>query len=200
MRTMLLLPVLALAVLPRAAAADEPAPRLTARTASLTVKVVHPVAARQAMVAAARDAGGFAVLVTDQQLRLKVPPARLDEVLPQLASHGIVLEKSLGRADLTESIAQKEARLKSREEILQRLRRFLDDSNVAATLQIEKNMTTLVSELEQLKGQLRVERERAAWAVIDVAFRFARRDRVIYVRSPFEWLNTVDLQRFVTEF
>ena len=61
-------------------------------------------------------------------------------------------------------------------------------------------MANMVAEMEQLAGRLRVERERARYAVVDVAFQFRERQRIVYVRSPFEWLNTVDLGQFDARF
>ena len=75
--------------------------------------------------------------------------------------------------------AQLAGRFRSKQEILQRLRGFIDDSNVQATLQIEKSMLRLVSELENVKGRLRVQRERAAQApVASLAIRRNRRQPV----------------------
>ncbi len=175
-------------------------PRQTALTAQVLLKVVHPAEVRQTLIQAAQRFGGFPVLVTDHQLTLKVPPERLSEALEQTVAQGLVLQKTLQRQDLTETVAQLEARLRSKRDILKRLRKFFDDSNVAATLQIERNMTQLVQELEQVKGQLRVERERARSAVLDITFEFQERGRIVYVHSPFEWLNSVDLQRFLGEY
>lgn len=186
-----------------AAAADAPPPagdRATALTAQVVLKVVHPDQARKEVLAAMEKLGGFPVLVSETELRLKVPPDQVGAALDALAQHGLVVEKTLAREDLTQSIAQLEARQRSKQDIFRRLRRFIDDSDVAATLQIERQMTALVTEVEQVAGQLRVERDRARWAVVTVAFQFRERDRIVYVSSPFQWLNTVDLDRFLREF
>lgn len=177
-----------------------PAARRTALTARLVLKVVHPDEVRQTVLKEVAAAGGFPVLVTERALTLKAPPDRLDDVLRGLATHGVVLEKTLARADLTQSIAQLEARLRSKFEILGRLRQLIDDSDVAATLNIERNMSALVQEMEAIKGSLRVETERARWAVVDLAFDFRERERLVYVHSPFDWLNTVDVGRFNADF
>jgi len=161
---------------------------------------VHPVQARAALLAEAAQAGGFPTLVSDPQVRLKVPPQKLADVLAKVGADGIVLDKTIERVDLTEEIAQLEAHARSKLDILERLRRFFDDSNVQATLEIERNMTSLVAELESVKGRLRVARERAQWAVVEVSFQFQERDRITYVRSPFAWLNGVDLDRFLQEY
>jgi hypothetical protein len=61
-------------------------------------------------------------------------------------------------------------------------------------------MTQLVSEIENIRGELRVQYDRAEYAEVSVDFEFRERDKVLYVESPFEWLNTVDLGRFIEEF
>jgi hypothetical protein len=214
-KTLTLAAALACAVLlggapPVAAAADHAgagaggaateAARHTALTAHVVLKVVHPEQARRELLAEVEKLGGFAVLVSDTELRVKVPPAHIGDTLDAVTRRGLVVEKSLAREDLTQSIAQLEGRLRSKQDIFVRLRRFIDDSDVAATLQIERQMTALVSEVEQVGGQLRVERERTRWALVTVAFQFRERDRIVYVRSPFQWLNSVDLNRFLGEF
>lgn len=181
------------------AAAEEPR-RQTAETATMVLKIVHPTEVREALIAAAKTLGGFPTLVTNDTLHLKVPPEGLPDLLTTIADAGLVLDKSQARADLTARIAQLEGQLRSKAEILARLRTLIADSNVAATLKIEQSMTALVNELEQVKGQLRVELERVRYAVVQVSFSFQERDRMVYVRSPFRWLNGVDLDRFVQEF
>jgi len=174
--------------------------RKTALVSTMVLKVINPNETRAALEEEVAKLGGFPVLITDGSLTIKVPPEKLSEILQLISDKGLVLEKSIERQDLTEAIAQLEGRLKSKRAILARLRGFFDDSNVQATLRIEQTMTDLVTEIEQVKGELRVLGERSRWAVVDVAFQFKQRDRIVYVHSPFEWLNTVNLDRFLEDF
>ena len=174
--------------------------RATALVSRLVLKVIDPAEVRAGLSDAARELGGFPVLITNDSLTVKVPPEQLDAMLEAIGGEGRVLEKTLEREDLTEEIAQLQGRLKSKRAILVKLRSFFDDSNVAATLRIEQTMTDLVQEIEQVKGRLRVLGERSRFAVIEISFRFKQRDRIIYVHSPFEWLNSVNLDRFLEEF
>lgn len=187
---------------PRAATEDptQRAARPTAVTARMVTKVIHPDDARKAILEALEAKGGYPLFVSDERLRLKVPPGAVDELIDAVAAEGYVLEKGLDREDLAEGIAQIEGKLRSKLDIFARLRTFLSEADAPTTLKIEKTMATLVQEIEALKGQLRVLRDRASWAVLDVSFRFERRDRPGRVSSPFPWLNTVDLDRFLGEF
>ncbi len=179
---------------------DKPAARATAITARLTLKVVHPDKVRAELIALVRAKKGFPTLMTDHALHVKLPPEHVAELLRVASTKGTVLAKSMTRKDRTETIAQLEGRVRSKMGILGRLRGFIDDSNVAATLQIERSMTQLVNELESTRGKLRVERERARFASVAISFNYQRRGRISYVHSPFSWLNTVDINRFLREF
>ncbi len=180
---------------------DEPLDsRRTALVSRMLLKVINPVDARTVISEEAAKIGGFPILVTDSEIYLKVPPRKMSAMLEVAAKEGLVVEKSLDRKDLTQEISQLEGQLKSKRKILAKLRGFFDDSNVQATLRIEQTMTDLVTEIERVKGQLRVARDRAQWAVIEISFEFRQRDRIIYVNSPFEWLNTVNLDHFLEEF
>ncbi len=174
--------------------------RLTAITATMVLKVVHPEDVRKAAIEKVQSLHGHASLVTNTELYLRVPPEHLNAVLESLLASGTALDKSLQRVDRTEYIAQLEAKLKSKREIFQRLRTFIDDSNVQATLKIERSMTALVAELEALKGDLEVERAGVELATLQINFQFHQQDRIAYVKSPFDWLNSVDLARFLAEF
>jgi hypothetical protein len=174
--------------------------RQSAIAATLVLKVSSPTETVAELRQYVATLGGFPSLITNTALVLKLPPEHLSAALTRIGKAGLVMEKSLTREDLSLEIAKLEGQLESKRAILAELRRFFDTSDVAATLAIEKNMTALVVELESVKGKLRVLRERAQWVVLHVRFQFKPRDRITRVASPFEWLNTVDLDRFLTEF
>jgi hypothetical protein len=174
--------------------------RQSAIAVTLVLKVSSPTDTVVELRQYVATIGGFPSLITNSALVLKIPPEHLSAALARLGKAGLVMQKSLTREDLSLEIAKLEGQLESKRAILAELRRFFDTSDVAATLAIEKNMTELVVELESVKGRLRVLRERAQWVVLNVRFQFKPRDKITRVASPFEWLNTVDLERFLTEF
>jgi hypothetical protein len=183
-----------------AAHAAENEPRRAALRARAVLKVIHPDTARKNLLELAKKIGGFPQLVTDQQLVLKVPPEKLSSFLEEAAKEGLLLDREINREDLTHKLSQLEASLRSKTDTYTKLQSFLGETNVQATLQIEQQLINLVAELEQVKGQLRFESERAQWAVADLSFQFRARERLSNVSSPFGWLNTVDLERFLAEF
>ncbi|MCU0664580.1 MAG: DUF4349 domain-containing protein [Myxococcota bacterium] len=193
----------ATAAMGRASAAEEPAvaqSRVAGVQASLVLKVVHPDEVRTTLVQKTKELGGYPSFLGDDSLTLLVPHAALPELSLLAAKSGTLLERRLSSEDITDAIAQGEAQVKSKTEMLERLHALLADAPVDGTLRVEERLSQLVIELEQVKGSLRLLRHRARYAMLNVAFRLPQRDRIAYVRSPFEWLNSVDLDRFLEEF
>jgi hypothetical protein len=174
--------------------------RRTALRATLVLKVTNPTKARQAILAIVKAAAGHPSLITDHRLHVRIPPQRLGQLMTDLTKQGFVMDKQLSRQDLTEEIARVRGRLRNKSKILSQLRGFLDDSGVSATLQIERTMTRLVREIEQQKGALRVALDRSAMADVRIAFQFRNPTQLRYVRSPFAWIDSVDVQRFLRGF
>ncbi len=174
--------------------------RLNSLAASMVLKVVHVEDVRKKIIEDAQKAGGFKVLVTDTQLLIKIPPRKLSEMMDAIGTQGLVMKKTIERKDLTQEIAQLQGALRSKQEMFTRLEKLIDQSDLASTLNIEKTMGELVGEIEQTKGILTVKKDQARWAVINISFQFRARQEIVYVSSPFDWLNSVDLTRFVEEF
>lgn len=188
----------------RAEAIAKPQPKMAERdvqvTASVVVKVIHPAEVRKVLIEHAKAEGGWPLLVTNQELHLAVPLAALATVVDQVAASGIVLQKTLQRVDRTDEIVQLRARLKSKREILARLRGLLDDADTNSTLRVEATMNQLVGEVEQLQGDLNVAAASVQSARVMVSFQYHQRQRITYVNSPFQWLNRLDINRFLADF
>ncbi|MBN2714759.1 MAG: DUF4349 domain-containing protein [Deltaproteobacteria bacterium] len=179
---------------------DEIDARLESIKTTMVLKVINPDDARNAIKKMAAEMGGYATHLNDSSITLKIPPAKMADALVDFARQGIVVEKTIVRQDLTLEIAQLEGKLSSQKEILTKLREFFDDSDFAATLDIERSMSGLVREIESVKGRLRFLKEQSQWAVVQIFFKFRERERVLYVASPFDWLNSANLNAFLEEF
>jgi hypothetical protein len=174
--------------------------RMTALTSSLVLKVINANDARADLKASLKPLGGYPAMVTDDAIVFRLPHARLQEALDIIASQGMMLEKSIEREDLTLQIHTLEGQLKTRHDVLARLRTFFDGADFRSTLEIETNMLQLVQEIEHYKGQLRWMTDRTRFATIRISFSFENRDRIVYTRSPFDWLNSVSLGTVTEDF
>lgn len=194
------------AAVPAAAPADaapaRPAEsaRLVEETVTLTVKVLHPAEVTAKAIAAAQEAGGWPTRVTPGQLILVVPPEAAAELVAMLEKSGILLDKQIGREDHTQELTQLEASLKTKREMLGRLRQLFGESAVDATLRIEQSMNRLVDEIERQQARWQGLQARVQRTKLDVRFHYRPKQELRNLRSPFAWIEATDLPAFLARF
>lgn len=173
---------------------EEVAPRPTRVVAGLTLRVDDRDVASASAVATAEAAGGWFSRFSTDAVTLRVPIAQVDPVVQALRGLGDLVERSYQADDYTAQIVDLESRLAARKKVLDKYMAVLDMASPKAIVSVEREITQLVSQIEGLEGQLRLLRDRAAFAEISVSFRY--RERQGPVRdgsSSFGWLNSLNV-------
>lgn len=166
----------------------------TAVSASLVVKVGKPDEATDALVAAADELGGWFQSRTRDQVALRVPVAQVEALLERAEALGKVTDRATAREDLTLATVDARSKLEVREEVLDRYYEVLETADPSSVVGVERQIVSAIEQIERLQGRIRVLEDRAAYARVDVAFRF--RDRRAPTRdgsSNFPWLNTLNV-------
>ncbi len=178
--------------------APEPVPAATRVTASVVVAVTKREEAADHLVEAASGAGGWFQARTPTSVSLRVPVDEVDALLDDAAAEGKVVDRSVSRQDVGRQIAEVRGRLEAREEVLERYYEVLETAGPRSVVAVESQIVGAISEIEMLKGRLRLLEDQAAYGRVDVAFEF--RDRSAPARdgsSSFRWLNTLNVQDVV---
>lgn len=135
----------------------------------------HTAAALRTWVAAA---GGR--VVSDQvngaaqswhaALKLRLPPAQVDPLVAWLDKQGNITSKQIQATDVSRTLFDQGIALANDKATLERLRKLLDAGGLKMEdiLAVEKEMTRVRGEIEQLEGNQRFLRDRVAQATIDV--------------------------------
>lgn len=191
------------APVPPAQKTDAPAegPAVTAQSASLVLKVGVPEEAADALVAKAEALGGWFQTRTTTTVGFRIPDAQTDAFLAYAATLGVVADRSFNAQDLTGELTDQKSRLAARESVLDKYYEVLAGANPKAVVSVERQITELVAEIEQLRGRIRYLQHQGDYARVDVSFQF--RDRSAPVRdgsSSFQWLNTLNLADLVDDF
>lgn len=174
------------------AAASEEGPH-TAITASLVVHVGEPVEVAHALIARARELGGWFQSHTGERVSLRIPVAHTEALLEHAATLGKVVDRSIQRQDVGQRIAELEGRLQAREEVLERYYEVLEEAGPTSVVAVERQIVDAIRQIEALKGQIRVLQDQAAHARFDVAFQYRdRRAPVGGNRTSFDWLGSLD--------
>lgn len=169
----------------------------SAVTVSIVVAVPEQTAAAESIITDARARGGWFALRRPQQLITRVPIADVDAHVRAAVGEGRLLERRIERRDLSRSIAETQGRLTARREVLRRYDEALARANHASVVAIERRVGQAITAIEALTGQLNVLENQAAYARVDVAFRFRDRTAVASTASPFAWVNSLSLYDLV---
>ncbi|MBN1411356.1 MAG: DUF4349 domain-containing protein [Spirochaetales bacterium] len=99
--------------------------------------------------------------------------------------------------DLRESILSVRSGIKSREEVLNRELKLINQADVEGTLDIENEVTALLEEIEELKGRLLKMENDLKYTYAEISFSFKRSALPSNVPSSFDWINTMGLYKMM---
>lgn len=189
--------------LPPAQKTDAPpeGPAVTSLSAGIVLKVGVPEDAADALVAKAEELGGWFQTRSTTSVGFRIPGAQTDAFLEYAGTLGVVADRSFNAQDLTGELVDQRSRLAARESVLDKYYDVLSGANPKAVVSVERQITGLVAEIEQLRGRIRYLEHQGDYARVDVSFQF--RDRSAPVRdgnSSFQWLNTLNLEDLVNDF
>lgn len=180
---------------PAPTATDAIAGPLLIYTARLSLGVYEAAKSLDTVEALARQAGGYLVVRDDTTITVRIPAARFDETLAKMTALGDVLTRNVEVRDVTEEYYDLETRLRNQEVVLRRLHELLlRASTVEDALKVEAELARVATEVEQLKGRLKLLRELVAYSTITVTFAPTATESVgSRVALPFPWLGSLGL-------
>lgn len=116
--------------------------------------------------AAGADQGAFATL------RLRVPPARLEEMLNAIAGLGKELQRRIGTEDVTEQVVDLDSRLATSRASVDRVRRLLSRAEALGdVVNLEGELAKREGELESLQARARALSGQVEMATLEVRLR-----------------------------
>lgn len=170
-------------------------------SSTIVLKVTDRNQAADVLIAEAERLGGYFLTRDDNQVILLVPSAKAEVLLAKIDPMGTVVQRSFAANDVTARLRELRTRLKSREEVFRRYFSVLQSAGQGTVVQVESQMTSLVTEIEGIKGSIRLIEHQLDYATITVRFQFReRRPPSRDGNSSFAWLNTVNLADLFSEF
>lgn len=111
---------------------------------------------------------------TGYDLTIKVPAGKFENLLNFIIGNASIRKlenKSVNARDVTEEFIDIQARLKIKKEAQQRLSDLMKQAkNVTETLEVHKQMTDLLAEIESIEGRLKYLADQTDYSVINVSF------------------------------
>ena len=165
-----------------------------------TVLVVDPDKAAESLELWVEQTGGYTLLKSSDRVILRLPFERIPQLratLRELSED--ILEISPQSQDLREQILEAQAKINSREEVLRQSLALLDQADVQGTLAIEKEILTLIDEIEQLKGTLQKLNIDRTFSRAEISLRYLEQTLPENIPSSFDWINSVDFYSFIDQ-
>jgi hypothetical protein len=146
------------------------------------------------------ERGGTFIIWSRDRLSLRLPVGKIGEFQAWLKTLPGVLEGMTQTAnDVGERIAALRAQIRSRTEAMQKNLDIMGRTNVVNTLDIEKEITALITEIEARRGELRFLEYQARFAGIALSLHFKKTTRPENGGSAFPALRRLDLYEFLAQ-
>jgi len=129
--------------------------RVVLYDASITLLLKAPDSLNKKLPLLTKKYDGYVMTVGDNLSTIRVPAAKLNDVLQDLAALGKVKARSLSGQDVTDDYTDYTIRLDNAEKARLRYLQLLEKAeNVEAAVKVEKELERLTGEIDLLKGKL----------------------------------------------
>ncbi len=171
------------------------ASQLLVYTANVRVRVQEVPKAIDAVEKLAKERGGYLVLRQDNQITVRVPSAKFDDALDELAKLGEVVHRNVSIEDVTDLYFDLQIRMKNLEVVKKRLEELLEKAKtVEESLAVQRQIERVTIELERLRGKLKLIAELVMFSTITVVFEPKSTEQIdSKVRLPFPWMDRLGL-------
>lgn len=169
-------------------------------TGRFVVDVYDVEKARTSVVTWAESLGGYMQSQQSGVVVLKVPADHFPEVLAKLRELGRVNDEltDIRAQDITQEYYDLELRLKTRKEYLASLSTLLEQAGkLEEKLAVQREIASVVADIEQMEGRMRVMVHMVAFATVTVELRPAYKGPSRTFRLPWDWLDYLGVEYLV---
>jgi hypothetical protein len=165
-------------------------------TATMQVSVFNLVDATKKAEELPDKHGGYIQSMTEGQIVLKIPAARLRAVMSELAGFGVVEHRTLAAQDVTDEFLDIETRIRVLQETQAQLIALLGKARtVDEALHVRQTLDGITMELEVLKGRLRQLENLVAYSTLTLTL--VERGPFTptpTTNDPFPWVNELGVE------
>ena len=165
--------------------ADSQPDRFLIKNATLRIEAKDPRKSMEKVAAAVKAANGYLSDMHETvdslgsrsiSVTVRIPSTGFDQSMLELQSLGKVLERQVTAEDVTEEFVDSQSRLRNLKKTEERLIAHLSRTGkLADTLLVEKELTRVRQEIEQIEGRLRFLSHRISYSTITLTLSEAAR-------------------------
>jgi len=161
------------------------------------LSVADPSKAVQALADYCESAGGYYIKKSDHGISLRLPAGMSGNVEDILKANGILIRYNINTTDIGNEHLVLVKQLDSRKKLLSDYDKLIASSRFSSTLTLERELMTVVTEMENLKGRINKMDNEYKFLKLDIKFFSEEVRRNTPVRSSFDWINRINFYKFV---
>ncbi len=178
--------------------ASLPAEDYLALNLEAALSVSKPEDVQKAIVDWVEARGGTYIVWSRDRLSLRLPREKAGELVAVLKTLPCRISGLTQSAeDVREQMADCRARIASRREALKKNMEIMGRTDMVNTLAVEQEVTSLIQEIEESEGGLRLLSYRARFAFIELSFHFRETARPENRGSAFPAVRNLDMYDFI---
>lgn len=168
-------------------------------TATLHLAIFEAEKVLDAAEKLAKDSGGYLVKRSDRSITIRIPAAKFDGSLGELSKLGDVLHREVDVRDVTDEFLDLNTRLRNYEVVRERLEQLMHQAaKVEDALAVERELERVTTEIEKMKGKVKLLKELIAFSTITLELQPRPVDQIdSQVHMPFPWLGSLGLSELL---
>ena len=173
----------------------------SAMSGSMVLRVDDREATLKEVLDETENKGGWFATLTAESVDLRIPAAEAKAFMEGLRAKGDLVSRGYSSQDHSPELADLASRLRAREAVLARYMEVLTTARSKAVVSVEREISRVITEIEQIKGRIRVLEDKVAYARVWVGFEFKeRRAPSRDGSSSFAWLNSMNVSDLLESF
>jgi len=167
---------------------------------SLTIRVSSPELVRREILKFTNEQNGYIASFSNQRIALSFPKRITKEkILNFLNNRGIIVSQNFSSVDYSDQILSLQVSIKVKEQYLQQLNQLTQEASLVQTLEMEQEISKVIQELEELKGNYNYYLELANSMSVEIQFINIEKGSLPKKPYPY-WVSKLGIFNFLERF
>ena len=148
-----------------------------------------------------RDSKGYVKFFSNAKIVIRLPGDMIPTIRSSIAEAGFIADERLSRKDVSEIMLELKTRLTVKRKLLQKLYDIFNSAKLAQTLDVEREVGKVVTEIESIKGKIAFYQDRVSLPEITIDVSQSSRGPIgKKAQSQWEWIRKLGIQDLLVSF
>ena len=175
--------------------------QVTEQSFSFSVRTANVDSVFQKVIQVAESKGGYFTNYNNHSISLRMPVSELHEFQKTLEGLGEIVNRNFSSTDKTADLERLALQIQSRQKLMDSYFELVKHAPFDELQVVQRELVSLNTQIENLKGQKQGIERRAALASITISTTYIATPIVrTSTHSPFTWINRTDLHSITGDF